>query len=225
MGLQLILDTSALRPAVVLAKDGTALEAWFGIEGQHHSQSLLAGIDGCLTKHNFTLKDLNSIAAGVGPGMFTGLRIGVATAKFLADALDLPVIPFCSLLAQALGASAAASERVFVLSDARSGRVYSLCLEAHERDPLREPTEAEVVACLPSVAAARMRSGDKLVGEAALIYAQEWPAGTVVLPEAESYFRPSALATLGHALFLAKRTQTALELQPRYLKTGQNHLP
>lgn len=154
--------------------------------------------------------------------MFTGLRIGIATAQFLADVKNLPVIPFSSLLAQALSVKEKAS-RVWALGDAKSKRVYTLCLGPEDLDPLYQCKDDEVEALSPELAAAKMRSGDLVTGEGAHLY--PWPKEVSIFPKQDSYFRPDALAQMAHTLLLAKRTISGLELQPRYLKTGQTHLP
>jgi tRNA threonylcarbamoyl adenosine modification protein YeaZ len=155
--------------------------------------------------------------------MFTGLRIGIATAQFLADVRNLPVIPFSSLLAQALAVNKSTAGRIWALGDAKSKRVYTLCLSASDLQPLYQCKDDEVEALPPELAATKMKAGDLLTGEGAHLYS--WPTDVTLIPKQNSYFSPDALAQMTHALFLAKRTISGLELQPRYLKTGQSHLP
>lgn len=97
------------------------------------SQLVLPWVDELLIEGQLSLKDLDAIAVDVGPGAFTGVRLGIAVVQGLAVAANLPVLPVCSLDAIAAQFSqsnyfsgAALSERTeFVVAvDARMGEVY-----------------------------------------------------------------------------------------------------
>ena len=75
-------------------------------------------------------RDLDAIAVGVGPGTFTGLRIGIATARALAAATGLPLRPVSSLAALAAGIEAPLR---LALIDARRGEVFGALYEGDER--------------------------------------------------------------------------------------------
>ena len=62
------------------------------------SLELFPALEALLKKCQITLKDLTHIAIGIGPGSFTGTRLGIATAKSLGYALNIPVLSFCSLM-------------------------------------------------------------------------------------------------------------------------------
>lgn len=79
----------------MLSQDGVPLKIEKIPSGRDQSKYLLPTIDELLGKH--ALKELTYIAVGMGPGTFTGTRIGVVTAKTLAFAHNLPLIGFCSL--------------------------------------------------------------------------------------------------------------------------------
>ena len=97
--LHLALDTSASRPTVAMMRGEEVLAEWLGPGELKHHETLLAGIDECLRASGFAPKDLGFLSVGIGPGMFTGLRIGIVTAKFLADPLNIPCVAVSSLLA------------------------------------------------------------------------------------------------------------------------------
>jgi tRNA threonylcarbamoyl adenosine modification protein YeaZ len=62
------------------------------------SSLLTSSIQRFLKKHDLSSKDINSIAVGIGPGSYTGTRTAVSLAKAMALALEIPLVPFCSLL-------------------------------------------------------------------------------------------------------------------------------
>jgi tRNA threonylcarbamoyladenosine biosynthesis protein TsaB len=99
------------------------------LEPARHSQELLPELARLLEEAGTDWDEIDSIAVGVGPGTFTGLRIGVATARALAQSLDVGVRAVSSLEALATGAAAGARiERgrlVLALIDARRGQVFA----------------------------------------------------------------------------------------------------
>jgi tRNA threonylcarbamoyladenosine biosynthesis protein TsaB len=223
--LHLAIDTSASKPAAAVMRGEEPLAEWLGPGALQHHETLLAGVDECLRAAGLPLSDLHYLTVGVGPGLFTGLRIGVVTAKFLADPLGLPCVAVSSLLALAWQASASLGPghgRIWALGDAKSRRVYALPLTAFAPD--YAAPEGEEVAVAPEEAAARMRPGDLLAGEGALLYRNLWPAGTHVLPEEAHALTARAVGALGARRYALALTCSATELAPKYLKTGQPHL-
>jgi tRNA threonylcarbamoyl adenosine modification protein YeaZ len=85
--------------------------------GTKHAELLTPAIQGVLADAGLTMADLDAIVVGLGPGPFTGLRVGVVTAAALADALGRPVVGVCSLDAVGTGART-------VVTDARRKEVY-----------------------------------------------------------------------------------------------------
>ncbi|WP_040338508.1 tRNA (adenosine(37)-N6)-threonylcarbamoyltransferase complex dimerization subunit type 1 TsaB [Candidatus Blastococcus massiliensis] len=85
--------------------------------GTRHAELLTPAIRGVLADAGLTLADVEAVVTGLGPGPFTGLRVGIVTAAALADARGLPVIGVCSLDAVGSGART-------VVTDARRKEVY-----------------------------------------------------------------------------------------------------
>ena len=99
----LSLDCSTLTLSLALLRgDGTLVEHRQVGPPQRQSQMLPAEIEAILTAHGHTLKELTGLVVGMGPGSFTGLRIGLSTAKGLAYGLKLPLVGASSLAALAL---------------------------------------------------------------------------------------------------------------------------
>jgi tRNA threonylcarbamoyladenosine biosynthesis protein TsaB len=103
------------------------------LETSKHSERLLWSLDTVLQSAGWQADQLSGIAVGVGPGSFTGLRIGITTAKMLARTLGIPVIPVSSLAVLARGASAwleeredSGSIRILAATDAAKGEWFVL---------------------------------------------------------------------------------------------------
>jgi tRNA threonylcarbamoyl adenosine modification protein YeaZ len=122
--LVLAIDTSsaAVTAAVVTVDDAVrTIAQQVTIDARAHGELLAPSIAGCLDEARATPGDLDAIVAGLGPGPFTGLRVGLVTAAALADALGVPAFGVCSLDAIA-GAVQAAS--LLVATDARRREVF-----------------------------------------------------------------------------------------------------
>src|SRR5664280_2211217 len=91
-GFVLAIDTSGTRALVALGQaDGTVAAERRWTAGYRHGEELLARTDEMLRAERVALQDLTAIVVGTGPGAFTGLRVGLATAKALARGLDVPI--------------------------------------------------------------------------------------------------------------------------------------
>ena len=90
-------------------------------------------VDRLLAQGEVTLGRLDGIAAGIGPGSFTGVRVSVAVAQGLAFGAGLPVVPVASLEALALASIERGAERALACLDARMGEVYWGCYAAEPR--------------------------------------------------------------------------------------------
>lgn len=105
-GLVLVIDTATTEAVVALAgPDGTVIadDAW--IAGYRHGEELLGRIDALLSSADVSVRSLGGLVVGTGPGAFTGLRVGIATAKGLAVGLGIPLVgvPSAAALATAAG--------------------------------------------------------------------------------------------------------------------------
>lgn len=125
----LALETATRRCSVALFKDGKEL-AWRDQEepnGFIHAEKLHVFIQEVLQEAQVTPADLQAIALGLGPGSYTGLRIGASAAKGLAHALSLPVLGIGSLQVLAWKAKelAKGTQRILAVVDARRMEVYA----------------------------------------------------------------------------------------------------
>lgn len=120
--LLLALDTSS--PAITVAvHDGQRVVGTAGGEGATaHGELLAPAIDEALTAAGAQPRDLTDVAVGVGPGPFTGLRVGVVTALTLGSSLDLRTHGVCSL--DILAAEIGSVTTFLIVTDARRKEVY-----------------------------------------------------------------------------------------------------
>jgi tRNA threonylcarbamoyladenosine biosynthesis protein TsaB len=143
------LDTATASSAVALRiADGRTLEVRDDpAPGAHpgHATRLLDMARGLLERAGIGWAELDRIAVGVGPGTFTGLRVGIATARGLAQSLDAELVGVSSLRALAEGAFAdvgaageAGADAVLAVIDARRGEVFAAAYERVAGGPPRE---------------------------------------------------------------------------------------
>ena len=121
----LAIESSGLVASAAVAEDGL-LKTEFTINNRlTHSETLLPMIRSMFDISGLDMHKTDAIAVSAGPGSFTGLRIGAATAKGLALALNIPVISVSSLKAMAYGLSELSESVICPIMDARREQVYS----------------------------------------------------------------------------------------------------
>jgi tRNA threonylcarbamoyladenosine biosynthesis protein TsaB len=187
-----------------------------------HSERLMAMIDRLLAEGGCSLEGLDGLAVSVGPGSFTGLRVGIAAVKGLALASDLPVaaVPTLDALAAALPYSLRA---VCPVLDARKGEVYVSLYRWMAGSMTRC---WDYLALAPAEAAARLESPAVLLGDAAETCFALVPAGTdvCVAPAAQRLPSPMLVGQLGHRALAAGEITAVDELVPIYLRPSEAEL-
>ncbi len=126
----LAIESSGLVASAAVVEDGL-LKTEFTINNRlTHSETLLPMIKSMYDISGLDMNKTDAIAVSAGPGSFTGLRIGAATAKGLALALNIPVISVSSLKAMACGVSGLSGSVICPIMDARREQVYSAAYRA-----------------------------------------------------------------------------------------------
>ncbi len=120
----LAFDTATPHVTVALHDGAQVVATYESEESMRHGEMLAPGIERVLEEAGATAADLTEIAVGVGPGPFTGLRVGLVTARTLAFALDVPVHGVCSLDVLAAAAVDEGLAEFAVATDARRKEVY-----------------------------------------------------------------------------------------------------
>lgn len=118
----LAVDSSVGTSVAVVSDEGVILSESSSVDTRGHAENIGALLQDALTSAGITATDVTHVVMGVGPGPFTGLRVGMAAAEALAHSRSLPLFPVVSHDAESLGAG-----DVVIVTDARRGEVaYSV---------------------------------------------------------------------------------------------------
>lgn len=126
----LALETSAKAVSAAVAENGKVLCSGYQDTGLTHSRTLMPIVEHILKNTDLTMADMDAIAVSVGPGSFTGIRIGVSAAKGLAFAVDKPAIGVSTLSAMARNI-ACMDGLIICAMDARRNQIYNALFEAN----------------------------------------------------------------------------------------------
>ena len=219
----LALETATLAGGAALLEDGRLVgESRLNIK-LTHSERVLAVVDRLLHDCAWEIASLRGLAVSIGPGSFTGLRGGAATATGLALALDVPVAPVPTL--DALAATLPfADAPVVPLLAARKNEVY--CSLYRWRDGAMA-REWDYLALPPAEAAGRLPSPVIVVGDGV---AGGPPPGTPrgpdvrEAPPAQSLPSPAVVGALGHAMLAAGEGIPGEPLAPLYVRPSEAEL-
>ncbi|WP_258726114.1 tRNA (adenosine(37)-N6)-threonylcarbamoyltransferase complex dimerization subunit type 1 TsaB [Cellulomonas sp. NS3] len=222
----LALDTSSSVAVALTDAAGRTLAARSAPEQRHHAELLAPMIDAVLTEAGVDRTRVTAVVAGTGPAPYTGLRVGLVTARTLALALGIPVHGVSSLDALAAEAAdrlgLAAGDEVLVATDARRREVYWARYRVTATGPaapegpgaLVELVAGPSVGSAASVAAEGRADGAVVVGRGAQQYAAELPPAA----DGPSDPDPAVLARLALARLAAAPAGTLLPSEPLYLR-------
>ena len=151
----LSIETSTSICSVALHERGALLALAEIKEPGAHAEKLLLLVDEVFEKAGLSFADLDAVAVSQGPGSYTGLRIGVSTAKGIAYALEIPLIGINTLQAMAASQSVAPGDYVVAVLDARRKEVYTQTFG----DSLQELSPIEAVVLEEGVFASILEKG------------------------------------------------------------------
>ncbi|MBI2218114.1 MAG: tRNA (adenosine(37)-N6)-threonylcarbamoyltransferase complex dimerization subunit type 1 TsaB [Candidatus Rokubacteria bacterium] len=213
----LAVETSTLAGGVALL-DGDRLVGEYVLDVRvTHSERLMVAVDRVLGDARWTVHDLEALAVAVGPGSFTGLRIGLGTVKGLAVATGVPVAAVPTLDAMAASLPFAALP-VCPVIDARKGEVYA---SRYRWDASRMRREWDYLALAPDELAARIDTPTILVGDAATTIRSPWAR---VAPPARRAPSPGCVGQLGLERLRRGECVPAADLVPLYLRPSEAEL-
>jgi tRNA threonylcarbamoyladenosine biosynthesis protein TsaB len=216
----LVIDTSTNSASVALAENGRLSAEWLVNPETTHSATLLRFLDLVLESAGLSLDAVDAFGVTLGPGSFTGLRVGIATVKGLSLATGAPVVGFSSLAMLAMNLPFAACP-VCPMLDARKSEVYAGLYRCGE---LPEAIVADCVAS-PDDFLDRISEPTLFVGSGALRYRDLITARLGNLarfaPSVCHVPRASSGTLLAAARFLRGETIPAGELVPVYIRPSE----
>lgn len=219
----LALETSAKAASCAVLKDGAPVASAWQQTGLTHSRTLMPMVEGMLRNSELTIQDMDAIAVAVGPGSFTGLRIGIAAVKGLSWAADKPCIAVSTL--EAMATPLSHMEGLIICAmDARRQQVYNALFEAHngqlrrlspDRAIALQELEGEIAAVdLPKI----------VVGDGAVLCHTYLTGHNIPCALAPVHLRAQSAVGVALAAWpMAEAHQflSAQDLQPVYLRLSQ----
>ena len=240
------IDSSGLVASVAVAEDGILLGEYTTNYKKTHSQTLLPMLDELKKMIELDLQTVDAIAISAGPGSFTGLRIGSATAKGLGLALNKPLIEVPTLEGLAYNLYSCTS-LVCPIMDARRNQVYTGIYEFVEEDcgafskpgepadaaqarehayalrPVMEQTAMDVRDLLNELE--RLNRKVVFLGDGVAVYQEvirrECPVPFSFAPAHMNAQRAGSVAALGEVYFAQGKAVPAEAHQPEYLRKSQ----
>ena len=222
------LDSSGLVASVAVIEDDVLLAESTLDYKKTHSQTLLPMMDELRQRLDLDLNSLDAIAIAAGPGSFTGLRIGAATAKGLGLALGKPLVEVPTL--EGLAWNLWGSDRVVCpLMDARRNQVYT---GAYEFVPMEESFRLCTIISQMPIDIGEMLEKLNELGRKVLFLGDGVPVYHSVIkecckvpyafaPAGSNRQRAASIAALGAVYFSLGRMVTAAEHKPEYLRKSQ----
>ena len=187
--------------------------------GRRHAEALAPQIDFVRRQAGIRLSEIGAVAVDIGPGLFTGLRVGIATAVAMAQGLGVPMIPVPSLDLMAFPARW--SNRLIVVAlDARRGELFT-ALFRKVPGGVQRVRDADV--CTPQDLSAEIDALDEpalFLGDGALRYADAFAGLKGVEMAEQGLAYPSAryMVQLAHARAMREEFVQPWELEPVYLR-------
>jgi len=216
--LLLAIETATRNTSVALLRGDESIAEAGGADGAAAAETLLPAIDRLLRENAVAVADLDAFAVSIGPGSFTGLRVGLATLKGLAFGSDRPVARVPTLTALAWR-SQRRDLPVAALLDARRGEMYAAVYDLGDDGPRCRLDEGVYA---PSELIPHLPPECVLVGEGAEVFGPEirdrLGAGVAVAGGAAS---AAAVGFLGARMLARGEGVAAADLVPHYLRRAE----
>ena len=222
----LALDSSGLVASVAVVEDGAMddqVVAEYTVNYKKtHSQTLLPMLDEIVKMTEMDLNTVDAIAVAGGPGSFTGLRIGSATAKGLGLALKKPLIHIPTLEGLAYNLCGI-TDIVCPIMDARRGQVYAGIYEFKNQEiQVLEDQMAVPIEELGEKLKKYLKEGRRVTFLGDGVPVHKAKLTEEILPgENMNRQRAASVGTLGMQYYKAGKTESAIEHQPDYLRVSQ----
>lgn len=213
------IETAAVQVGCAIGGHEGVLASFHAARRRRHVEALVPAIEFTCQQAGVELRELGAVAVDIGPGLFSGLRVGVTTAKTLAQALRLPMIGVASL--DLLAFPVRHSSRLIVpVIDARRGEVFYACYRQVPGGV--QNLSGYEIGSPDDLASELVAKGEDalLVGDGALRYSAELSrvAGSHIAGPPNVYPSAAALVALAHAKALREEFVSPSKLEPLYLR-------
>jgi len=223
MSYLLHLETATTNCSVALSQNGNLLHCIENNEADfRHSDHLHLFIEQLLNKAQIEAKQLSAVAVSMGPGSYTGLRIGISSAKGLCYANDLPLIAVNSLEVLAAAYSPQDDDILISMFDARRMEVYALVLNAQKE--VLQATEA-VIVTPDSFQEFQSQGRLVLFGNGATKCKDVIPLTNSLFVEELQFPSARNMVALATAKFEANSIEDVAYFEPFYLKDFYTNMP
>ncbi|MBQ8955750.1 MAG: tRNA (adenosine(37)-N6)-threonylcarbamoyltransferase complex dimerization subunit type 1 TsaB [Lachnospiraceae bacterium] len=220
----LAIDSSGLAASAAILSDDVIRAEYTVCNKLTHSETLMPMIDEVIQSSGLELKDMDAVAIAKGPGSFTGLRIGSATAKGLAEAIKKPVIevPTVNALAQNM---AGYDGNIVPLMDARRNETYTgiFTFEGEGLKTLREQCAVPLTEILADINSRGVKT--IFLGDGVRVFAdqikEKCTAPFIFAPPSLRLQRASSVAVLAQRYYEKGYHVNAAEHKPTYLRVSQ----
>lgn len=222
----LALDSSATSASVALVNDNFVLGEFYINTKIKHSQTLMMMVESLLKNTKTDIKGVDAFAVSVGPGSFTGIRIGVSAVKGMAYALNKPCIPVSTLHAIAFNLVGLGQSLVCAVMDARCEQVYNAIFEIEDDRVMRvvEDRAIGIEGLKNEIISKYDNKIINLVGDGANLCYNDLNKdikNLKLLPEHLLYQHAVGVSKAGIYLYNKGIILSALELNPVYLRMPQ----
>jgi len=218
--LMLALESSAKAASAAVFEDGKLLGVTVENSGLTHSRTLLPMAEDLLKNLDRSVRDLGVVAVAHGPGSFTGLRIGMAEAKGLCWALQIPVIGVSTLEAMAFGGPDMDGTMLCCAMDARRSQVYNALFTVENGKPVRLTEDRAIAIAELAPELASYKKPWVLLGDGAELCYNSLKNDERMLHLAPEPLRLQNAFGVGRAA-LGKEPQPVDALLPVYLRLSQ----
>lgn len=215
----LTFDTATEACSVAL-QCGDAIYCRHEIAPQKHASLLLPLIQSIILEANITLKELNAIGFGCGPGSFMGVRLATATAQGLGFGLNIPLIPISTLqtIAQTAYEQTRTEVRVLAGWDARMHEIYWGFYELDENH-IMQPKVNDQLSAPEAIDTVFVGEIGSLAGNAWVAYCNRLPTAFAEIPSVTNiYPEAKAMLRIAKSHYLSGNTVAAEHAHPHYVR-------
>ncbi|MFT6289663.1 MAG: tRNA threonylcarbamoyladenosine biosynthesis protein TsaB [Ilumatobacter sp.] len=211
------IETATERVSVAVGGHEGVIGLFEITKGRRHAETLVPAIEFTCRQAGIEMEEISVVAVDVGPGLFTGMRVGLASGKAIAQALRIPMIGISSL--DLLAFPCRHTDRVVVpVIDARKGEVFS-AMYRQVPGGIQRIAEPRVGSVDDLVADLMARNQDVLcVGDGARRYGDEIRDGYHCEIGGDAFPSAAPLVQLAHAQALREEWVNAREIEPVYLR-------